>query len=406
MKKIFFLIVILGVVKNGSAQSVGIGTNNPNASAQLDISSTSKGLLIPRMTTAQMNAIASPAPGLMVFNLTDSVFYVRKNSGWTKLIAPTAAGGGWTASGNNIYNSNTGNVGIGTTSPNASLSVARGAGTDGTAAFFGAENTSHFNYGLDEHTYIRGGRKDIYSEPRGSDVIINDIPGFNYRDGVPQQGGNILLANGGGNVGINTDYPAWAKLQINGSIGSAVAMFGADRFGVTVAADNPEIGLNYFYNNGTKTIKAGYGANFGMEPGTGNIYIGNFNGNQSASDFGSISGYQYCMYIKQNGNIGIGTTDPTYKLSVNGNVRSKEVVVESGWADYVFNNNYTLPTLEETEKFIQQHKHLPGIPSAKEIQSNGLAVGEVQAKMMAKIEELTLYVIELKKEINLLKKSY
>ncbi|MBC7937739.1 MAG: hypothetical protein H7Y86_20510, partial [Rhizobacter sp.] len=106
------------------------------------------------------------------------------------------------------------------------------------------------------------------------------------------------------------------------------------------------------------------------------------------------------VFILGNGNVGIGTDNPTYKLSVNGNVRSKEVVVESIWADYVFDKNYKLKSLNEVEQFIEEHNHLPGIPSAKEIQQYGLNVGELQTKMMEKIEELTLYIIDLKKQID------
>jgi hypothetical protein len=110
------------------------------------------------------------------------------------------------------------------------------------------------------------------------------------------------------------------------------------------------------------------------------------------------------MLIKQNGNVGIGTTNPTYKLSVNGNIRSKEVVVETGWADYVFDETYPLRPLSEVADFIRLNKHLPNIPSAKEIEQNGLSLGETQKKMMEKIEELTLYIIELKKEMDELRK--
>ena len=77
--------------------------------------------------------------------------------------------------------------------------------------------------------------------------------------------------------------------------------------------------------------------------------------------------------------------------------------METGWADYVFDETYKLRSIDDVAAHIQQHKHLPGIPSAKEVEANGLKVGEMQAKMMEKIEELTLYVIELKKEIELLK---
>jgi hypothetical protein len=109
--------------------------------------------------------------------------------------------------------------------------------------------------------------------------------------------------------------------------------------------------------------------------------------------------------------VGIGTTNPTYKLSVNGNIRSKEVVVESGWADYVFDQQYPLRPLEELRTFIQKNKHLPGIPSAREVQTEGLSLGATQKKMMEKIEELTLYLLEantqirqLQKEVDALKK--
>ena len=84
MKKILslLLLVIPCIVMS---QNVGIGTATPNASAQLDIQSTSKGLLVPRMTDVQMKAIASPAKGLLVFNSTDSSFYMRRDSGWVNI---------------------------------------------------------------------------------------------------------------------------------------------------------------------------------------------------------------------------------------------------------------------------------------------------------------------------------
>ncbi len=106
------------------------------------------------------------------------------------------------------------------------------------------------------------------------------------------------------------------------------------------------------------------------------------------------------------GNVAIGTPDPLpgYMLSVNGHVKCKELVVETaGWPDYVFGDNHKLLPLGEVERFIQQHKHLPNIPAAAELEQEGLPVGEMQKKMMEKIEELTLYVIELKKEIEEIK---
>ena len=99
------------------------------------------------------------------------------------------------------------------------------------------------------------------------------------------------------------------------------------------------------------------------------------------------------------GNVGIGTTNPTQKLSVNGTVQAKEVIVDSGWSDFVFDESYKLKALSETEAFIKTEKHLPGIPSAKEVAKQGVSVGEMQAKLLAKIEELTLHVIEQEKRL-------
>ncbi len=115
------------------------------------------------------------------------------------------------------------------------------------------------------------------------------------------------------NIGVNNTNPVHAKLEINGSVGAAVAMFGADKFGVTIEADNPEIGFNYFYNNGQKTIKAGYASVIGMNPGTGELYIGNFNGNQSVVDFGAINGYRQNLTLYQNGEFRIeGTVNSSH----------------------------------------------------------------------------------------------
>jgi len=71
----------------------------------------------------------------------------------------------------------------------------------------------------------------------------------------------------------------------------------------------------------------------------------------------------------------------------------------AGWADYVFDKNYRLPSLAETADYIKQNKHLPGIPAAAEVQQNGIDVGENQAALLKKIEELTLYVIEQDKKM-------
>ncbi len=104
------------------------------------------------------------------------------------------------------------------------------------------------------------------------------------------------------------------------------------------------------------------------------------------------------------GNVGIGTSMPTEKLSVKGKIRAQEIKVENAnWPDFVFAKSYILPTLKETETHIKETGHLPGIPSAEEVRANGVDLGEMNAKLLQKIEELTLHLIEMKKEMEELK---
>lgn len=113
------------------------------------------------------------------------------------------------------------------------------------------------------------------------------------------------------------------------------------------------------------------------------------------------------------GNVGIGTDLPSEKLTVNGKIRAREIRIDvDAMPDYVFAPKYDLLPLAELEKFIQQNKHLPEVPSAKEAEKNGIELGEMNKLLLKKIEELTLHLIEKNKaldvqkaDINVLKKN-
>ncbi len=113
------------------------------------------------------------------------------------------------------------------------------------------------------------------------------------------------------------------------------------------------------------------------------------------------------LVIDDSGSIGIGTTTPDEKLTVNGNIHALEVRVDLSvpGPDYVFEEDYDLKSLEEIEQYIQAHKHLPEIPSAKEMETEGIEVGVMNMLLLKKVEELTLHSIAQQKEIQRLKPS-
>lgn len=101
------------------------------------------------------------------------------------------------------------------------------------------------------------------------------------------------------------------------------------------------------------------------------------------------------------GNVGIGTSNPQKLLDVKGTIHAQNIEVDlNGWADFVFDKDYKLPTLQEVENHINEHNRLPDIPSENQVKEEGINIGEMQAKLLQKIEELTLYVIEQNKTIN------
>ncbi len=106
------------------------------------------------------------------------------------------------------------------------------------------------------------------------------------------------------------------------------------------------------------------------------------------------------------GNMGIGTfPSSNFRLAVNGKIRAKEVIVESGWADFVFEPGYFLPSLKEVKSHIDHFGHLKGIPTTAEVNENGISLGEINSLLLQKIEEMTLYMIKADERIDALEKE-
>ncbi len=183
---------------------------------------------------------------------------------------------------------------------------------------------------------------------------------------------NNKISYTAGNVGIGTDSPV-QKLDIHSSDYNIAKI---KRLGSTGGANL--IIENAFANSWN--LATGSNNHFGISKNS--------------------EGHGSQLIIMDNGNVGIGTTTPNTKLAVNGNIRAKEIKVETAnWPDYVFNKNYKLPTLKEVQKHIQEKGHLPNIPSAKEVKTNGIELGEMDKLLLEKIEELTLYILEQEKKL-------
>lgn len=202
----------------------------------------------------------------------------------------------------------------------------------------------------------------------------------------------------GGDVGIGITSPG-AKLHVDASTSSNLAKFvstpGATLRGGGFSVDEAVNGRSMLWLD----------ANGGNFTGGDYFYISH-KGSTSGTDFvvqnaapmAFLTDGAERLRIDAIGNVGIGTTTATEKLSVNGKIRSQEVKVESSnWPDFVFEPSYKLPALQETEKFVSENKHLPGIPSAKEAENDGINLGEMNAKLLQKIEELTLHLISQNK---------
>lgn len=269
-----------------------------------------------------------------------------------------------------------GNVGIGTTSPGQKLDVAGNFQVNvgnPQIPFISVINTTSTvlpNAGWDY--------KQLEFKQQDGGVVWemgwhSGGLGFRVNNGASQP---LFLAQGG-NVGIGTASPS-SKMHVLGT------WAGRGQLRLEDTGTGPT-GLS-FNQNGTYQGWMLYGNN----AGTNALEIQNYS-NGSA---GSI-----LLNPQYGGNVGIGTGNPTSKLTVNGNVKAKSFTADSSnWADFVFQPDYQLASLPEVEAHIRAKGHLPDIPSAAEVKARGVDLGEMEAKLLQKVEELTLHLIRMEKE--------
>jgi hypothetical protein len=233
---------------------------------------------------------------------------------------------------------------------------------------------------------------------------------FNNSTGAFSLRGSENAANNTGT--FNNAFGGYA-LYLNTS-GSQQNAFGHSSLYNSSGSYNSAFGhfTGYELTTGNYNIFLGHSAGRGITTGSGNTIIGSGMINLPASLTNTViigAASLERMRIDQNGNMGLGiTTVPTgYKLAVKGNLIAEKIVVKNStaWPDFVFKKDYKLPSLNEVEQFISKNSHLPEIPSAGEVETNGQDVGEMNRLLLKKVEELTLYLIQQGKEIENLKKE-
>jgi len=297
-----------------------------------------------------------------------------------------------------------GQIGVGTTTPsnNAGLHLYdAGNGNDlyieNTYPFIQLIRSGNGNSGIQ---FKEGNANEAEMYYYGSgEVLTLHTGGFsNIDDGL-----NIDTDN---EVGIGTDTPD-AKLDIQGPTNSTSTILNVR---------NNYSGTSNLYGIDSYAVPSdGYGYGARMRGGYIGAYGWAVGGNSDRTIYGvygyaSGGGRGYGVYsfsdmkVRQRLFVGTSTTmedaSPNVEVLVDGEIACEELIVEKSedWPDYVFQDDYKLRSIYDLEKSIQEKGHLPGIPSAQEVEEGGLKVGEMQYKMMEKIEELTLYVIQLKKE--------
>jgi hypothetical protein len=296
----------------------------------------------------------------------------------------------------------TGNAGIGTTGPGSHLEIYELSDSKPnniaapTASILKLSRTGTPNYSYYESAEFRIGHGGPSAWGSQLDLFLN---GASNQSNVPDQQVMTWLYNG--NVGIGTISPA-LKTEI-------------DDIGTT------QTSLLRLNVTGTPTVGSGGAIEFGSSVNTTSSFavskIGSYlrtggtgtEGGDMTFSTRNAGVMTESMRLTLEGNVAIGTTDPKgYKLAVNGNAIATSMTVKlySAWPDYVFKPTYKLPSLTEVKSYIDQNQHLPEMPSAQEVEKNGVNLGEMVKLQTKKIEELTLYLIEQDKRIKELEKQH
>jgi hypothetical protein len=417
------------ILTNGN---VGIGTNNP--SNTLHVNGTFN---LTHPTFTGNFTIENVANGTVRFNSTQLGEIMRMGPGNTitfggqqirsegrgALFSATISGNALeTVSGNVAFNTTAGNTLIGTLTDNGNkLQVNGNISLTSTQPHI---KSPRYNILLGDET---GGTFFLYGDNTGRPIHIGTSNGSNYHkfnfQGQGQLGDHEATYNftynstsaaafniWNANQGVSKLYVSAAgnlilhntatitdlnhKLQVNGKTWTTELMIPTDAGAGKVLTSDA---------SGNATWQTAAGSANAWVYGGNAVVAASQIGNTSNQNLQIITNNLPRIHIDNDGNVGIGTTsvnDVNYKLFVEGSIRTRKVRVDAlTWADYVFQPSYNLRPLKEVEQFIQKNSHLPDVPSAAEVEKEGIDLGDNQAVLLRKIEELTLYIIEQNKRL-------
>ncbi len=394
--------------------------------------------------TDQSNNFALPYSGTT--SALGTAFSITKTTTFGDCANFTNTAGGLalaTLSGHNKLNETGGNTGIGIPpglldNPSLGKLVVRGT-VGAVSAMFGDQTTGvalENNYpGIAFNSYYSSGRKAIaagYGSLVGQDpltgrfyISTSAAAATNAGDAVGISDRLVIKTNG--NIGVEGNTDPQVPLSFAGLLGKKISLYrgttgdvGMGVYGNEFRLHSDHSGANITF--GYDNLTNGFTENVRFEA-AGDVHVGKYAtwattadnkilkfgdgaycsiGEIGADDAMQLRAGKFTFY---NGSVAIGSSATPfatgYKLNVDGKIIAEEVRValKSNWPDYVFSDNYNLLSLQGLENFVEKNKHLPNIPSATEVKNEGLLLGDISGKLLEKIEEMSLYIIELNKKL-------